>query len=455
MPKMMGMKRVLEIARAVKGEGGRLLLVGGCVRDKLMGRVPKDFDAEVFGIEQTLLRALLKTFGRVSTVGESFTVYKLGHDLDVSIPRRERKQGRGHKGFIVEGDHTMTPEEAARRRDFTVNAILEDPLTGEIIDPFDGQADLRNKILRAVAPETFVEDSLRVLRAAQFAARFEFEIEDETIELCRTIDLSDLPAERVWGELEKLLLQAARPSRGLRWLDELHATPKVLPEFSSARNLTKGKASVLATLDRTASECLSDLPHARQVTVMLAALCYAFREESLTLMTLERLKIHTLDGFDVRGQVLSLVGEQAKPFEIYQAYTGKRLPYSSRLNMKPFESYQMHTQDEAATNGALRRLAGRCDLNLLWRIASVRVFDNEHIAACAWFIERARALNIEHGAPKPLLQGRHLQEMGLSPSPLFGRIIAAVYEMQLDERVTDLNEARAAAEDMVATNMYE
>lgn len=432
MPKMMGINRVIEIARAVESEGGRLLLVGGCVRDKLMGREPKDFDAEVFGIEQSRLRALLKTFGRVNAVGESFTVYKLGHDLDVSLPRRERKTARGHKGFVVEGDHTMTPEEAARRRDFTINAILEDPLTGEIVDAFDGRADIRNRILRAVAPETFVEDSLRVLRAAQFAARFDFEIEAQTIELCRTIDLSDLPAERVWGELEKLLLQAARPSRGLVWLDKIHATPQVLPELNDVQNLTTEKARIRITLDR-ARELIDDLPHARQVTVMLAALCHAFKDETLTLATLERLKIHTLDNFDVRGQVLSLVCEQAKPFEIYNA----------------------RKADEALTNGVLRRLAGRCELNLLWRVASAQSFDDEHIAACLWLTERARSLNIEHQPPKSLLQGRHLQEMGLNPSPLFGRIIAAIYEMQLDERVTDLDEARAAAEDMIATNMYE
>ncbi len=429
---MTGMKRVIETARAVKTEGGRLLLVGGCVRDKLMGRTPKDFDAEVYGIEQRALRDLLRRFGRVSTVGESFTVYKLGNDLDVSLPRRERKQGRGHRGFVVEGDHTMTPEEAARRRDFTINAILEDPLTSEIIDPFDGREDLENKILRAVAPETFIEDSLRVLRAAQFAARFEFEIEAQTIELCRTIDLADLPAERVWSELEKLLLQAHRPSNGLRWLDVLRATPQILPEFNASKNLKRNKVIVLKTIDE-ARELTNDLTHARCVTVMLAALCHAFTDESLTLKTLDRLKIHTLDGFDVRGQVVSLVREQAKPFELYQA----------------------REQDEALSNGALRRLAARCELNLLWRVALAQSFDDEHFAACQWFIERARKLNIEHAPPKLLLQGRHLQDMGLKPSPLFGRIIKAVYEMQLDESVTNLDEARSAAEDMIATNMYE
>ncbi len=153
---------------------------------------------------------MLEEFGRVDAVGEAFTVYKLGHDLDVSLPRRERKTGRGHRAFVIEGDPSMSVEEATRRRDFTINAILEDPLTGEIMDPFDGRDDLQNKILRAVSSDTFAEDSLRVLRAAQFAARFEFDIEPETVELCRSIDLTDLPRERIWGEMEKLLL--ARPS---------------------------------------------------------------------------------------------------------------------------------------------------------------------------------------------------------------------------------------------------
>src|SRR5215212_4451701 len=201
-------EKILRLARAVAEAGGRALLVGGCVRDRLLGREAKDWDVEVYGVEPAHLRELLGRFGRVNVVGEAFTVYKLGHDLDVSLPRRERKTGRGHRAFYIEGDPAMSYADAARRRDFTVNAVLEDPLAGEIIDPFGGRADMEAKLLRAVSPETFVEDSLRVLRAAQFAARFEFEVEPSTIELCRSIDLTDLPAERVWGELEKILLVA-------------------------------------------------------------------------------------------------------------------------------------------------------------------------------------------------------------------------------------------------------
>src|SRR5437667_7283009 len=205
-------QEILKLAEAVRAEGGRALLVGGCVRDELMGKQPKDWDVEVYGIEPERLRALLDRFGDVNVVGEAFTVYKLGAHLDLSLPRRERKTGRGHRAFFIEGDPEMTVEEATARRDFTINSILKDPLTGEIIDPWNGCADLQQRIIRAVSSETFSEDSLRVLRAAQFAARFEFEVAPETVSLCRAIDLSDLPSERIWGEMEKLLLRAEHPS---------------------------------------------------------------------------------------------------------------------------------------------------------------------------------------------------------------------------------------------------
>ncbi len=203
--------KVVDLANAVNSLGGRAMLVGGCVRDELMGVEPKDWDIEVYGIEPVKLKGILDAFGEVNAVGEAFTVYKIGGDLDVSIPRRERKVSRGHKGFVIEGDPEMSFEDACKRRDLTVNAILKDPLTEEIIDPFDGRSDIEKKLLRMVSPETFGEDSLRVLRAAQFAARFEFDIDTETIEICKTIDVTDLPKERIWGEFEKLLLKSDKP----------------------------------------------------------------------------------------------------------------------------------------------------------------------------------------------------------------------------------------------------
>src|SRR6266571_2039890 len=447
-------EKVLKLAKAIRGEGGRALLVGGCVRDELMGKQPKDWDLEVYGIEPQRLREMLDQFGSVNVVGEAFTVYKLGPDLDVSLPRRERKTGRGHRAFFIEGDPAMTIEEATKRRDFTINAILKDPLTGEIVDPFHGREDLDRRILRAVSPETFGEDSLRVLRAAQFAARFEFEIKQEAVELCRAIDLSDLPAERTWGEMEKLLLRAQRPSIGLDWLRKLGAVDHLFPELKALIDVPQESEwhpegdvwiHTLLTVDR-ARELIDELPYVKQVTVMLAALCHDFGKPSTTEFVegrirsreheeegvaptegfLDRLNVHTLDGYDVRVQVIALVRDHLKPGEFYKK------------------------RDEVG-DGAFRRLARKCELDLLYRVAKADSLGRNaewvprekwyDAAAQQWFIERARELEVASHAPAPILLGRHLLEMGLEPGPRIGEITKAVYEMQLDGRVQDLDEA--------------
>lgn len=449
---------VLKLAEAVRSEGGRALLVGGCVRDELMGKQPKDWDVEIYGIEPARLRELLDAFGTVSVVGEAFTVYKLGAHLDVSLPRRERKTGRGHRAFFIEGDPQMTFAEAASRRDFTINAILQDPLTTEIIDPFHGQADIERGVLRAVSFDTFAEDSLRVLRAAQFAARFEFRVEPETAALCHTIDLSDLPAERIWSEIAKLLLRSRQPSIGLGWLHALGALDQLFPEIKALIDVPQdpewhpeGDVFVHTRLvvDR-ARELIDDLPYPKQVTVMLAALAHDFGKPATTefvdgrlrsrgheeagveptLSFLDKLNIYTLDGYDVRAQIVALVRDHLKPGEYFK----KR---------------------EEVGDGAFRRLARKCELDLLYRVATAdslgrnadwvppeKWYDAE---AQEWFIARARELEVESKAPAPILLGRHLLEMGLQPGPRIGEITRAVYEMQLDGRVGTLDEAKEAA----------
>lgn len=226
------------IAAAVRDAGGRALVVGGWVRDQLRGHPSNDIDLEVFGVPGDRLAALLQPFGRVESVGQSFPVYKVvAHGaagdaaIDVALPRRESKAGRGHKGFLVTGDPFMSLAEAARRRDFTVNAISWDPLTRAYEDPFDGRTDLGRRLLRAVDATTFGDDSLRVLRAIQFAARFQFALDERTAALCRRIPLDDLPAERVWSELEKLLVAAERPSIGLALALDLGVVDALLPEM--------------------------------------------------------------------------------------------------------------------------------------------------------------------------------------------------------------------------------
>jgi tRNA nucleotidyltransferase (CCA-adding enzyme) len=453
--------RIVDLSRAIKDAGGRAMLNGGCVRDALMGLEPKDWDIEVYHLEPSRLRDILDAFGNVNVVGEAFTVYKLGGDLDVSLPRRERKVGTGHRGFVVEGDPDMSFEEACKRRDFTINAILQDPLNGEIVDPFDGQGDITRRLLRMVSAETFAEDSLRVLRAAQFAARFEFEVEAVTAALCSTIDVTDLPRERVWGELEKLLLKADRPSKGLKLLYDFGVVGQLFPELQSLVGVPQepewhpeGNVDVhtLMVVDE-ARKLINGLDHARQVTVMLGALAHDLGKPPTTkfidgrtrsrghdeagieptLSLLDKLGIHTLDGFDVRNQIIQLV----------------------RYHLKPGEYYKSKTP---VGDGAFRRLARKVEPDLLYRVAKAdslgrnpewlpaeKRFGSE---AQEWFIEKVRELQVEQKAPDPILKGRHLIQMGMSPSPEFKKILDAVYELQLDGKVTGLEEAIKVAEEL-------
>jgi tRNA nucleotidyltransferase (CCA-adding enzyme) len=446
---------VEEIAREAGRLGGRALIVGGWARDRLLDRPSKDIDLEVFGIPTDQLRALLMRLGPVNAVGESFTVYKVG-GIDVSLPRRDSKTGQGHRGFTVEGDPTMSIADAARRRDFTINAIAFDPLTAEYIDPFNGREDLRTRTLRAVDPRTFGEDSLRVLRAVQFAARFECTLESGTRALCERIPLDDLPAERVWGEIEKLLLQAPRPSAGLQLALDLGVIRRLFPELEALAGCPQEPewhpegdvwVHTLMVVDEARTR-IDDLDHARQVAVMLGALCHDVGKPPTTAVIdgrirsmdheqagvapatrlLDRLNVHTLDGYAVRSQVLGIVAHHLKPLAFSKA-------------MPP------------AGDGAFRRLALKVDLELLARVAESDCLGRTGNFECGgirWFLERARELGVQHAAPEPLLLGRHLLALGVRPGPQMGVILRQVYERQLDGRVTSVEEGIQAAREILA-----
>ncbi|HML45977.1 MAG TPA: tRNA nucleotidyltransferase, partial [Clostridia bacterium] len=201
------------IAQDVRDQGGCAYFVGGLVRDRLLGRPNKDIDIEVFGLAPSALRALLLRRGQVLEVGAAFGVFRLAHsDLDIAMPRRETCRGVGHRDFDISVDPSLSLKDAARRRDFTMNAMYQDILTEEVLDPWNGRQDLARGALRHVDDLSFAEDALRAFRAAQFAARFELAIEPETLELCRRMRVEHLSRERVFAELAKALLQASKPS---------------------------------------------------------------------------------------------------------------------------------------------------------------------------------------------------------------------------------------------------
>jgi tRNA nucleotidyltransferase (CCA-adding enzyme) len=446
---------VRRIASAVAGANGRALIVGGWVRDRLLGRQSKDIDIEVFGVPAERLRSLLEEIGPVNVVGEQFTVYKVA-DVDVSLPRVESKIGRGHRAFAVSGDPHLSHRDAARRRDFTINAISWDPLTGEEVDPFGGREDIRRGILKAVDEKTFADDSLRVLRGIQFAARFGFSLEPRTRRLMEGLPLDDLPAERIWGEFEKLLLQAPVPSVGFQLALELGVVDRLLPELSALVGCPQEPewhpegdvwVHTLMVIDQ-ARRRIDDLDHPRKVTVMLGAVCHDLGKPPTTAVIdgrirsmdheqagveparalLERLNVHTIGGFDVRAQVLGLVAHHLKPLAFAKSAT-------------------------PVGDGAFRRLAQKVDLELLARVAESDCLGRTGHFDCSgiiWFLRRARELGVEHEAPPPLLKGRHLLELGVSPGPRVGEILRQVYERQLDGEVDSLERGIEAAREILS-----
>jgi tRNA nucleotidyltransferase (CCA-adding enzyme) len=436
---------VRSIALGVREAGGRALLVGGSVRDRLLGHASKDLDLEVFGLPADRLKSLLERLERVDTVGESFTVYKVG-GVDVSLPRRESKAGRGHKGFVVEGDPALSFAEAARRRDFTINAVSEDPLTGEIIDPFDGRRDISERRLRVVDPATFGDDSLRVLRALQLAARFELSVDDPTRAICTKIPLDDLPPERIWGEIEKLLLLAGRPSIGLALALDLGVVTRLWPELQALVGCPQEPewhpegdvwTHTLLVADEARAR-IEDLTRGPAVAMMLGALCHDLGKPLTTAVIdgrirspghedaglapatslLDRLNVHTIDGFDVRRAVLGLTAHHLRPSAFHKSAT-------------------------PVGDSAFRRLALKVDLELLARFARADCHGRTGHFDCSamdWFVDRARALGVEHAPPAPLVLGRHLIDLGVAPGPDMGKLLRQIYERQLDGEITTLDE---------------
>jgi len=447
-----------DIAKAVRARGGRALVVGGWVRDRLLGsgtdNTSKDLDLEVFGIAAADLPALLAPFGHVEPIGQSFPVYKIG-TVDIGLPRRESKAGRGHKGFVVEGDPSMSIEDAARRRDFTVNAIAWDPLTDEYIDPFGGRQDLERRLLRAVDPQTFGDDSLRVLRAVQFAARFELTLDEQTKSLCRSIRLDDLPPERVWGEIEKLLLRARRPSIGFTLMRELGVVDQLFPELKALIGCEQEPewhpegdvwVHTLMVIDQARAR-VDDLGRGDAITVMLAAVTHDFGKPKTTALIdgrirsldheqegvepaaafLDRLNIHSIDGKDVRAQVLGLTAHHLKPGMLYKVR-------------------------HELTDGAFRRLSQKVDLELLARVAKSDCLGRTGDFDCSamdWFLEKARDLGVDRSPPKPLLLGRHLLELGMKPGPEMGELLKKIYERQLDGEITSTEDAVKIASELL------
>ncbi len=446
------MQAALEVARLARSAGGRAFLVGGCVRDGLLGVHVKDVDVEVFGVAPDVLKNFLSRSFELDLVGQSFGVIKLHHlDVDVSLPRRESKRGLGHKGFDINSDPSLSIPEAAARRDFTVNAIYRDPLTGEIVDPYNGAEDLRNRVLRHVSPK-FVEDPLRVLRGMQFVARFGMTPASETVSVCRGIDPEGLPPERQFEEWAKLLVKGVQIGRGLEFLKATGWTrhyPELAaligcrqaPEWHPEGDVWKHTCCSLDAFARrretrvraSHEDCDEDL------IVGLAVLCHDFGKPATSHWDPAVRRIRSI-GHDEAGvkPSLSFLRRLTNEERIL-----KLVPPLVQFHMAPFSYWKSKAGD-----AAIRRLAIK--VGSIQRLIRVAQADDEgrppypsEPEPLAWLAAAAERLRVAASVPKPILMGRHLMEMGYKPGPQMGRLLAECFEAQLDGAFFDLKGAIA------------
>lgn len=407
------------------------MVTGGYVRDTVLGLESKDIDVEVFGLSPKALANVLAGFGKVTEAGRSFGVLKVnmdGQDVDFSMPRSERKAGTGHKGFDVTVDSELPMEKAVLRRDLTINALMFDPLEDRVIDFVGGMEDMKSRVLRHVS-EAFGEDPLRVLRVAQFSARFDFDIAAETVELCRSLvgELSTLPKERIYAELEKAMMKGTKPSRAFRFLAEIDALRVVLPELDTLRAVeqkgehhTEGSAfehtmlalDTITMADRTVDVMFGILFHdlGKAVVDSDGQHFYGHAEAGVPIAksAMERIT----DEIKLTDSVLALVANHMRPFDLIKSGIKK---------------------------SAVRRLALKVDMEKLMKLHKADKLGRGepgsivHISAISDVFEAIR------GEIRPIVLGRHLIEMGLTPGVEFGRLLRELFELQLSGEFSDLD----------------
>lgn len=453
MPAALPLPEDLRAMLAAVRQAGQPRLVGGGVRDWLLGIEAKDFDLEVRGVDFETLHRILAPFGSTDIVGRSFGVIKVrsrasGNEYDFSLPRRESKTGAGHRGFAVEPDPALSDADAAARRDFTVNAIALDPFTGELIDPHGGQRDLQARVLRHTSG-AFVEDPLRVLRAFQLAARFNFSLASETIALCRRISsaYAELPVERVWGEWEKWATKSTRPSAGLTVLEQTDWL-KHFPEVAALRGTLQEPEwhpegdvfthtqhcldALVALPDWTASA-----PERRRL-LMFAVLAHDFGKPSTTARAEKRGAMRWVSpGHEAAGGPLTAS---------FLRRIGAPLDYHPPVSALVVHHLAHHHGQAEFSDASVRRLARKLAPATIDDLAAVMRADAngrpplespEIHGRIDELVAKANALRVADSAPKPIVLGRHLIALGRKPGPLFKSAIAAAFEAQLDGAFTD------------------
>ena len=419
-----------RLAEEVRKHGGTAYYVGGYVRDHLLNLENKDIDIEIHGVEVDVLKGILDSLGERISMGESFGIFGLrGYGVDIALPRKEKAIGKGHRDFETFTDPMIGTLEAAKRRDFTINALMMDVLTGEIVDHFGGREDLKSRILRHVSTETFPEDALRVLRGAQFAARFHCAVAPETIRLCKEMPLSHLSRERVWEELRKALMKADRPSVFFWTLREMNQLKTWFPEVQNLIGVEQNPAyhaegdvfcHTMMVLDEAAKyrDEASD-----PFGFMLTALCHDFGKAVSTEV--------------IKGKICSY-NHETKGLPLVEDFLkrlsneSKRMDYVLNLtefHMRPNTLIALGSS-EKATNKMFDSVSSPKDLvyfaksDHFGRITSA---EKEFQEDALW--ERLRVY--EELMKKPYVMGRDLMEAGLRPHTFFKELLDYAHKLRL------------------------
>jgi tRNA nucleotidyltransferase (CCA-adding enzyme) len=430
--------RTLAICRAVREAGGRALFVGGWVRDRLRGLDPKDVDVEVFGLELAQLAALLARFGAVIEIGRAFGVLRVkGLDVDFALPRRDSKIGAGHRGFEVDCDPRLDFATAARRRDLTINSMSFDPLTEEVIDPHGGRRDLERGVLRATDPLHFPEDPLRGLRVAQFAARFEMQPDAELALLCSRLDLTELPGERLFEELRKLLLKGGRPSLGLAFLEQTRLL-RFLPQLDAMRGVPQDPEwhpegdvwlHTKMVVDEAARLRAGDAD--LDLALMFGALCHDLGKPLTTQVQDGRVvsPAHDVEGDAPTRALLERLRAPNALLARVRAHVRHHLAPAlldkQRSSPKAYRRLARRLEAAGLSMADLERVARADHLGRTTEDARARRFP-----AGDAFLARAAELEVAAHAIPDAVQGRHLIARGLAPGPEFGRILARCRDLQ-------------------------
>ena len=427
-----------KIAAAVHQEGGRTYFVGGYVRDLLLDRDNKDIDIEVHGVSVPCLEKILDTLGERLTMGASFGIMGLRHyELDIAMPRSETATGRGHKDFEVFVDPFLGEEKAACRRDFTMNALMQDVLTGEILDFFGGKDDLLHRRIRHVNDSTYAEDPLRVFRAAQFAARFGFEVAEETAALSSTMDVTALPGERILLELEKALLKAPKPSV---FFDELRRMKQLSVWFPETEGLIGVQQNVqqhpegdvwihtmqvldeAAGLRKEASEPL---------WFMLSALCHDYGKQVSTFMendTVHAYK-HEKEGLPIVRRFLQRMTKEVKLTDYVLNMTELHMePHQKVRDGSHLRSF-MKMYDKSVNPKDLLLLAKADYMGRAGSESDSSVLAAEYKVIDAKLYETL--LEYEDRMSRPYIMGRDLVDAGVSPGPVFTYALEYVHKLRL------------------------